>query len=174
MLKHQAPVRYPASLPDNSEGRQGSLYIVCLVFSFDYQSMYLFCRSTTARWEGFRRRGIGRLTLQHNIRLSVRARWDRWWLTHNLYYPFFLLRMFKFQQCCEIGSGTFSWIQSRNYVFRIRIQAKIKRKKPDKYNNYTSFCFNCKENTLVSKSDSRWLIFFSIDYKIFSKNCLTF
>ena len=45
----------------------------------------------------------------------------------------FSVQNFHFFHCCDSGSGTFSWNLIRNYFFRIRIQAKRKKKTETKF-----------------------------------------
>ena len=50
------------------------------------------------------------------------------------------------------------WIWIRNYLFRIRIKAKMKKQTNNP--NFTSFCFNCTEIKVECsfKSNNSWLI----------------
>ena len=50
------------------------------------------------------------------------------------------------------------WIQIRNYLFRIRIKAKVKKQTNNQ--NFNSFCFNFTEIKVECsfKSDNSWLI----------------
>ena len=74
-------------------------------------------------------------------------------------------------QCYESGSGfgwirNFSWIRTWNYLFRIRVQAKIKNRKNLSFTFLLQLCRNIADCSLMVIAVG-WFFFF-IDYKVFS------
>ena len=70
------------------------------------------------------------------------------------------------------GSGTFSWIQIRNYCFGSESRQKLKKKQTEnKIIIYLLlFCFNCRKYSgmfLLTFNDSSWLILLLDRYKAF-------